>query len=224
MLVIDWMKPNTVSIAPNTSLLQCRKLFKEHKISRLPVVDSDGVVVGLVTTTNLAALTPRQATPLEIIEALDVLEETKAKDVMLVAPDTISYKSTVDQAAQRMIEKQLTCLPVVDGEGKLLGILTEWDLFKALADVSGVSQRGVDIAFHLENKRGPLREILDQLKEDGMRIISVLSSVSDDGMRQVKIRFHAEDRAAESASLERLKVHLGLRYYAYEDVVTIIER
>lgn len=214
MLIIDWMKADVVSISPDTSLLQCKRLFKEHKVSRLPVVDTDGVLVGLLALSDLASMTPQNATPLEILEAIDILGETKAKQVMTVAPPTISYKSTVDKAALRMIENDLNCLPVVDSDEKLVGILTEWDMFKALADVTGAAHRGVDMAFVLEDTRGTLRDILDQLKEDSMRIVSVLTSFSSEGMKQVKIRFHHEDPTAEEASLERLKSHPCLRYWA----------
>lgn len=224
MLILDWMTPTVISISPDTTLLQCRKLFKKHKITQLPVIDTDGVVVGLVSVGDLRAYTPQRSTPLEIIEALDILEEVKAKDVMTMAPTTISYKSTVDQAALLMIEKHLNCLPAVDSDDKLKGILTEWDLFKALTSVSGAAQRGIDVAFILENKRGTLREILDWLKEDGMRIISVLSNFSEDGKRLVKIRFYSEDPAAEARALERLKAHPGLRYWAAEGEVTLTQQ
>lgn len=95
------------------------------------------------------------------------------------------------------------------------GILTEWDIFKALVSISGAAMpEGVEMAFKLENKRGTLREILDMLKEYGVRISTVLSIISDDGMRQVKIRFWSEDAEAENKALEKLKDHAGLRYWA----------
>ena len=221
MLILDWIKPNVVSITPEATLLKCRKLFKEHQIHRLPVVDADGIVVGILSITDLQSYMPVHATPLEIIEALDLLENTKAKQIMTVNPVTISYKSTVDRAAQIMTEKRVTCLPVVDDDEKLLGILTEWDVFKALVDITGVAQDGVDMDFVLENKRGTLRELLDQLREEGMRIISVLSSFQADGKRQVKLRFHSEDAAAERRALEKLQAHPGLRYWARGGEVTL---
>lgn len=223
MLILDWMTDTVVSISPDTSLLQCRKLFKKNNIRHLPVLDTEGVVVGLVTDTDLKAFAPQSATPLEIIEAMDILEEKKAKDIMTMAPPTISYQSTVDQAALLMIEKRLNCLPAVDCDDKLKGILTEWDLFKALAAVSGAAHRGIDTAFVLEDKRGTLREILDWLKADTMRIVSVLSSFSEDGTRQVKIRFYSEDAAAELQALEHMKGHPGLRYWARDGEVSLMD-
>lgn len=215
MLILDWMKSNVISVPPDASLLQCRKLFKEHKISRLPVVDADKVVVGLISASDINAFAPQRTTGLEILEVLDLLGETPAKQVMTVAPVTIDYKRTVEQAAKLMIEKRVACLPVVNDDDKLTGILTEWDIFKALVSISGDAMpSGVEMAFNLENKQGTLREILDMLKEYGVRISTVLSIISDDGMRQVKISFWSDNATAENNALEKLKVHPGLRYWA----------
>ena len=190
MLILDWMKSNVISVPPDTSLLHCRKLFKEHQISRLPVVDADKVVVGLISASDIKEFSQQRTTGLEILEVLDMLGETKAKQLMTVDPATINYKGTVEQAATKMIERRVACLPVVNDEEKLVGILTEWDIFKALVSISGAAMpTGVEMAFKLENRRGTLREILDRLKEYGVRISTVLSIISDDGMRQVKILF-----------------------------------
>ena len=179
------------------------------------MVDADKIVVGLISASDINAFAPQRTTGLEILEVLDILGETPAKQIMTVDPVTINYKGTVEQAAQRMIEKRVACLPVVNDEEKLVGILTEWDIFKALVSISGAAMpEGVEMAFKLENKRGTLREILDMLKEYGVRISTVLSIISDDGMRQVKIRFWSEDAEAENKALEKLKDHAGLRYWA----------
>ncbi|WP_022656852.1 CBS and ACT domain-containing protein [uncultured Desulfovibrio sp.] len=225
MLILDWMKSNVISVPPDTSLLHCRKLFKEHQISRLPVVDADKVVVGLISTSDIKEFSPQRTTGLEILEVLDMLGETMAKQIMTVDPTTINYKGTVEQAAIKMIERRVACLPVVNDEEKLVGILTEWDIFKALVSISGATiPTGVEMAFKLENRRGTLHEILDRLKEYGVRISTVLSIISDDSMRQVKIRFWSEDIAAEDNALEELKKHAGLRYWARNGEVYLRDR
>lgn len=216
MLILDWMQTKVVSISPSTTLLQCRKLFKEHKINRLPVVDSENIVVGLVSSSDVKSFAPSRSTGLEIIELLEIMSETQARDVMVVDPVTISWKSTIEQAAKRMIDKHVACLPVVNEEEKLVGIITGWDVFKALLDMSGAEQPGVEVGFVLPNQPGTLRVLLDELKASGMSIVSVLSSASGEGMRQVKIRFRGSSAQAQNAALERFRDHDGLRYWARE--------
>ena len=53
MLILDWMKSNVISVPPDASLLQCRKLFKDNHIGRLPVVDADKIVVGLISASDI---------------------------------------------------------------------------------------------------------------------------------------------------------------------------
>lgn len=216
MLTLDWMQSKVISIPPTTTLLQCRKLFKEHKINRLPIVDSNNVVVGLISSSDVRSFAPNKSTGLEIIELLEIMSETKVRDVMVVDPVTITYKSTIEQAAKRMIDRHVACLPVVNEEDKLVGIITGWDVFKALLDMSGAEQTGVEVGFVVPNKPGTIRELLDKLKAQGMSTISVLSSASDDGTRQVKIRFRGVDGPAQNLALEQFRDHPGLRYWARE--------
>ena len=216
MLILDWMQSKVISITPGTTLLQCRKMLKEHKINRLPVVDANNVVVGLISSSDVRSFAPHKSTGLEIIELLEIMSETSVKDVMVVDPVTITYKSTIEQAAKRMIDKHVACLPVVNDEDKLVGIITGWDVFKALLDMSGAEQPGVEVGFVVPYKPGTVRELLDRLKTQGMSVISVLSSASGDGMRQVKIRFRGNDAQAQNAALEQFRDHPGLRYWARE--------
>ena len=219
MLILDWMKPHVITVVPDTSLLQCRKLLKDNRINYLPVVDRDNIVVGLIASADLKASAPQHTTGFEILEALDILAETKVKDVMVVAPVTIHYNNTVEQAAKTMFDRHVACLPVIDDEDKLVGIITGWDIFHALLNMSGAEQGGEEAGFVLPNQPGTIREILDTLKTHGMSVISVLSAAADNGMRQVKIRFRAQDAAALDDTFEILKQHSGLRYWARDGKV-----
>ncbi len=216
MLILDWMQSKVISVPPTATLLQCRKLFKEHKINRLPVVDANNVVVGIISSTDIRSFAPKRSTGLEIIELLEIMSETKVRDVMVVDPVTITYKSTIEQAAKMMINKHVACLPVVNDEDKLVGIITGWDVFKALLDISGAEQPGVEVGFIVPYQPGTIRELLDKLKAQGMSIISVLSSASGDSMRQVKIRFKGPDDLSQNVALEQFRDHPGLRYWARE--------
>ena len=216
MLILVWMQSKVISVPPTATLLQCRKLFKEHKINRLPVVDANNIVVGLISSSDVRSFAPSKSTGLEIIELLEIMSETKVRDVMVVDPVTISFKSTIEQAAQKMINRHVACLPVVNDEDKLVGIITGWDVFKALLDISGAEQPGVEVGFVVPYQPGTVRELLDTLKSHGMSIISVLSSASGNNMRQVKIRFKGPDDLSQNVALEQFRDHPGLRYWARE--------
>ena len=180
------------------------------------MVDANNIVVGLISSSDVRSFAPSKSTGLEIIELLEIMSETKVRDVMVVDPVTITFKSTIEQAAKKMIDRHVACLPVVNDEEKLVGIITGWDVFKALLDISGAEQPGVEVGFVVPYVPGTVRELLDKLKSHGMSIISVLSSASGNNMRQVKIRFKGPDELSQNVALEQFRDHTGLRYWARE--------
>ena len=82
MLVENWMATNVIAVKPDTSLLKCRNLLKEHQIRRLPVVDDQNRVVGIISDRDVKGASPSKATALEVHEMQYLLAELKAKDII----------------------------------------------------------------------------------------------------------------------------------------------
>lgn len=140
---------------------------------------------------------PLHSTGVEILEALDILSEKKAKEVMTPDPYTVNVNDTLEDAAVVMIDKGVSCLPVIDDNKVLVGILTEWDIFKSLVSITGVNQPGIMLSFEVENKPGTLRALLDILKQYDVRIIAVLSKIRKNGSRLISIRCHGKSKEIE---------------------------
>ena len=212
MLIKQWMTHEVVSVLPDTSLLKCKSLLRDMNISHLPVVDKQGHVVGLLCDDDIKEFSPQHTTGLEVLELLDILAETPAKQIMIVAPHTIHIDETVENAAILMDEKRVNCLPVVDSNDKLVGIVTESDIFKTFISITGSRTESVQMAFVLENKPGTLRAILDRLKEAQARVVTVLSNIRDDGRRGVTLRFRGEERAVEDALIKKFCAQGTVQY------------
>lgn len=219
MLIKHCMQSKVVSISPDTSLLKCKSLFREYGVSRLPVVDTNNYVVGIISNTDIKEFSPQNTTGLEVLELLDMLAETPAKQIMVVKPKTININNTVENAALLMEEYSVGCLPVVDDDEKLAGIITDWDVFKMFINITGTREQGIQMSFVLEHKPGTLRAKLDKLKEYGARIITVLSNVTDDGMRDVTLRFRAPDAASEAKLIEELSADGSVVYWGRGDEI-----
>lgn len=213
MLIKQWMTHEVVSVLPDTSLLKCKSLLRDMNISHLPVVDKQGHVVGLLCDDDIKEFSPQHTTGLEVLELLDILAETPAKQIMIVAPHTIHIDETVENAAILMDEKRVNCLPVVDSNDKLVGIVTESDIFKTFISITGSRTESVQMAFVLENKPGTLRAILDRLKEAQARVVTVLSNIRDDGRRGVTLRFRGEERAVEDALIKEFCAQGTVQYW-----------
>jgi CBS domain-containing protein len=128
-LVKDWMTRDVITITPKTTLLEAHRLMSEHNIRRLPVMAGDRLV-GIVTHGDIRGAEASDATSLSIWELNYLITRIKIKEVMTRNPITISQDATIDEAAQVMLEDKISGLPVVDADGKLVGIITESDIFR----------------------------------------------------------------------------------------------
>lgn len=132
-LVRDWMTPHPITIDPKTTLPDAHRLMKDCHIRRLPVVEH-GKLVGIVTLGDIREAGPSDATTLSIYEVHYLLSKLSVEKVMTRHPLTISPNATIRQAAKLMLENKIGGLPVVEEEsGKLVGIITESDIFRVLA-------------------------------------------------------------------------------------------
>ena len=129
--VRDWMTKNVITTGRNTSISSAHQVMRENNIRRLPVVEN-GKLVGLISIGDVREAKPSDATTLSIWElnylwAQLVVDKVMTLNVYTVTPDT----SVVD-AAELMLEHKISGLPVLDADDKLVGILTESDIFRML--------------------------------------------------------------------------------------------
>jgi len=131
-LVSEWMTRDVISIRPEISLTEAHNLMKEKHIRRLPVVDH-GKVVGMVTLGDVRGAGPSMASSLSVWEVHDLLARLKVDKIMTRHPTTIDQDASIGEAAKVMLESKFSGLPVVDQEGRLVGIITESDIFRLVA-------------------------------------------------------------------------------------------
>jgi acetoin utilization protein AcuB len=189
MLIKDWMTKDPVTIAEDTSMIKAIHIMKERRFRRLPVVAA-GKLVGMVTDRDLKEASPSKATSLDVHELYYLLAELQVREIMSHHPLSVSQDDTVEHAAQVMLEHTISGLPVVDAGGKVVGIITQSDVFRAFMHITGVLQGGVQFALRLEDRPGLIKEVVDLLRARGARFVSLLSSytTSKEGYRDVYIR------------------------------------
>lgn len=128
-LVKDWMSRDVITIAPDTPLTEAHRLMKEYIIRRLPVV-KHGRLVGIVTLGDIREAEPSDATSLSIWEMNYLLSKLKIEKIMTKNPVTIGPDETIGEAAQLMLAHKISGLPVIDQAKKVIGIITESDIFR----------------------------------------------------------------------------------------------
>ena len=220
MLIRDWMTTDVITATPETSMLKVSKMMKEYDIRRVPVVDAQNKVVGIVSDRDVKDASPSKATTLDMHELYYLLSEIKVRDIMTPDPVTVEVRDTVERVALLMEERAIGGLPVVDDEGSLVGIITDHDIFKVLVQITGVRHGGVQVALAVEDLPGVMRPIFDLLREYDASLISMLSSDSKRGgnWREVFLRIRPMERAEENRLVEALRGRFDLLYWVREKV------
>ncbi len=131
-VVGEWMSTEVISILPETTLPEAHRIMTENRIRRLPVVQ-DGQLVGIVTLGDVREAEPSNATTLSIWELNYILSRLCISEIMTPDPLTISIQASVREAAHVMLTNKVSGLPVVDEAGRVVGIITESDIFRMVA-------------------------------------------------------------------------------------------
>lgn len=213
MLVKNWMNKKVITVDVDDSMQEATRLLKEHNIRMLPVMKK-GKLVGIVTDRDLKEASASDATTLEIHELLYLLIKIKVKEIMTKNPITVPPDYTIEETAQILLEKKISGVPVVDQKGKIVGTITQTDIFKALISLTGLAKRGIQFAFQLEDRPGSIKEVADIIRKYGGRMASIMSSYDriPQGQRNVYIRMYDVDRSKLDQLIEDLKEKATILY------------
>jgi acetoin utilization protein AcuB len=138
VLVKEWMTSPVITVPPSASISSAHNLMKEHGVRRLPVVQNDQLV-GIITIGDVREASPSDATTLSIWELNYLWAQLVVEKVMSRSVLTIEQNRPLLDAAQLMLDRKVSGLPVLDKDGHLVGIITESDIFRMLV-TSRVSQ------------------------------------------------------------------------------------
>lgn len=206
MFVSDWMTSKVYTVSPEDSVTEAVNLMKQHKIKHVPVV-VDGVVAGIVSDRDIKEFMPSKATTLDMYELHYLISNTKIKDIMKTKVYTTTPDAPIEQAAMLMHDNKVGCLPVCSG-GKLAGIVSDWDIFEALVDITGVRHGGLRICMTIEDRPGSIKEVADKIRAEGFSLQSILTSYekAEPGHRKIVIR------TKDGGNFESLEKVLGQNY------------
>lgn len=143
------MTKNVISVSPNDEIEKAARLLLEHKISGMPVVDEESRVVGIISEGDLVIREQEVKAPAfsEILGGVIFLESQKRffeelkKTIALTVDElmsrkvyTVNEEAPLEQIATLMSKKAVNRVPVVDGNNKLVGIVTRQDIIRQLAE------------------------------------------------------------------------------------------
>jgi acetoin utilization protein AcuB len=156
--------PLTVDMSQTVS--ETHKYMQEQNVRHLPVVDKSGAMIGLVTEDDLLKAEPSSATSLSVWEIHSLLNRVTARDVMTRKVITTTEDTPIEDAAHQMLEHKIGCLPVMR-DGKLVGIITESDIFRTFMELFSARQKGLRITLEVPDREGELAEVAQAIADQG---------------------------------------------------------
>jgi len=188
MFVADWMTKKVITVDLDGYLSDAITIMRDKGVKHLPVVKGSKIK-GIISDRDIKEFSPSKATTLDIYELHYILANTKIKDLMKTKVFTITSDAPVEEAAMIMLDRNVGCLPVVEG-GTLSGIISDKDIFHAMVDITGVRHGGHRICVTIEDRPGSIREVADVIRRHGFHLQGILTSYEavKQGLRRVVIR------------------------------------
>ncbi len=179
MLVGERMTKHPVTVHEDMAVDEALNLMRKEKVRRLPVVDDDGKLVGIVSEKDLLYASPSPVTTLSIYELHYLISKIKVCDVMTKDVITVTEYTPLEEAARIMTDNKIGGLPVVR-DGRLVGIITETDLFKIFLELLGAREPGVRLTLLVPEAKGVLASISKEIANHNGNIVSLGTFLGDD--------------------------------------------
>ena len=208
MLVKNRMSRHPITVTADVHVDEALKMMRDNKVRRLPVIDKDGQLVGIVSEMDLLYASPSPATSLSVYEIHYLMARITVQDVMTKEVISIEEDTPLEEAARIMVDNKIGGLPVVRN-GTLVGIITETDLFKIFLELLGAREKGVRLTLQVPNEKGALASITSQIAQMGGDIISLGTFLGEDptqGLLTVKVAEVPQDQLVEALQTPERKL------------------
>jgi len=203
MLVKDCMTTHPVTINPDMPVAEALSFMRQHSVRRLPILNKKHKLVGIISEKDLLYASPSPATSLSVYEVGYLLSKLKVEEIMTKQVTTIMPDAPLEEAARIMADRKVSGLPVMDGD-RLVGIITETDVFKTILTMMGARQPGVRLTLHLVDQPGALSRITASIAALGGDIIALGAFNRPDGSGAVMVKVRGAERKALVDALEVL--------------------
>jgi len=199
MLVQDVMSAHPICVRPDGDPRAALGLCKSARIRRLPVIDGEGVVVGIVTRAMLEQFLAA-APPPSVQARQHAIAQVMHAPVVTVAPD-----EPMEEAARRMVTHKIGSLPVV-ADGRLVGIITETDIFRQFVEILGGQSAAVRVTVVVPDVPGSLARVASAVADLRGNVRSaIILPCEEPGCRAVTLWVEDATQAALTQALSALQ-------------------
>jgi acetoin utilization protein AcuB len=179
MLVEERMSRPVITTHADVAIMDAYDLMQKENIRRLPVVDREGKLIGMVSEREILQASPSQATSLSIWELNYLMAKISIEEIMTKEVITVEANTPLEEAALLMADHKIGGLPVMK-DGKIVGIVTETDLFKVFLELMGARDPGVRLAVLVRNIPGELAQLTKAILDLDGNIVAMGTTSGED--------------------------------------------
>jgi len=163
MLVVERMTTDPVTVSGETTVLEALDKINKHTLHHLPIVDERDRLVGIISEKDLLRSKPEKQ-----------VAEVMTRDVV-----TVTEYTALEDAARVMADRTISSLPVMRND-KLVGIITETDLFRIFLELLGGREEGVRLTMLIPEEKGMLASVTGEIAHMGGNIIALSTFMGED--------------------------------------------
>jgi acetoin utilization protein AcuB len=163
MLVVERMTTDPVTITGQATVEEALDTISKHMLHHLPIVDEHDQLVGIVSEKDLLRSKPEKQ-----------VAEVMTRDVV-----TVTEYTALEDAARVMADRTISSLPVMRN-GKLVGIITETDLFRVFLELLGGREKGVRLTMLVPEEKGMLASVTGEIAHMGGNILALSTFMGED--------------------------------------------
>lgn len=178
MLVGERMSQPVITIHPDVPIQEALALMTKEGFRRLPIVDKQGKLIGIVTNLDLLHASPSDATSLSVWELNYLISKVTVKEIMTKDVITTSKDTPIEEAARIMADYKIGGLPVIE-DREVVGIITETDLFKIFLELLGAREAGIRVTALVPDAPGMLATLTVAIRNLGGDIVSLSEALGE---------------------------------------------
>lgn len=172
MLVGERMTRPVLSVFPDTPIQDALVRMRKERVSRYPVIDKSGKLVGIVSEDDLLHASPSDVTSLSVWEINYLLSKITIERVMTTDVITVTEDIPLEEAARIMADHRVGGVPVVKGKS-VVGMITQTDLFQVFLEMLGARESGLRLTALVKEEPGVLHRLTKAIDEAGGNIIAL---------------------------------------------------
>ncbi len=130
-IVRNWMSSPPITATEDLSLADARALLRARRVRRLPVVDAQGRLVGIVTEGDIHSISASHVTDVQEYSLYHRAGQVPLREIMRREVITVTPETMVLEVARIMVDRKIGGIPVIE-DGVVVGIITESDLFRTI--------------------------------------------------------------------------------------------